>query len=78
MLCKTCGWEWCGLTREGGEESLAVVSHDRAYAVSPNDFLKDQLTRNSPEADNTVALLYNTIRAGNLPSARPGSYRMLG
>ena len=77
MLCKEAGWEWCGLSRDGGEGFLALVSHDRAYVVSPNDFITGQLTPH-PGADNTVLLLFNMIRAGTLPRAKPGSYEMLG
>jgi hypothetical protein len=74
MVCKELGWEWCALTRQGSDEFLAIASPDRAYAMSPVGYLGQQI---SPQAENTVALLFNMLRAGKLPPARARQYRML-
>ena len=73
LLTKEAGWEWCALSRDGAE-FLAVVSPDRACAISPVGFIGQQL---AGDGDDTVVLLFNMIRAGKLPKAAPGEYRML-
>ena len=73
LLTKETSWEWCGLSLDGAE-FLAVVSPDRACAISPVGFIQQQLAGDS---DDTVILLFNMIRGGNLPNAAPGEYRML-
>jgi hypothetical protein len=70
-------WQWVGLTRGGDEEFLALVSPDRAFAISPVDFMIHLLTQSGPEADNTTRLLFNMIVAGKLPKSKPRGYRML-
>jgi hypothetical protein len=69
-------WEWVYLQTDDGFEGWAVVSPDRSYACFAHHFIFGKLAK--PESDNTIALLFNMIAAGRVPSSSPGSYMTLG
>jgi hypothetical protein len=74
-VCEALGWEWIQVTDESGSERLVVVSPDRAYLCDPHLAIFRLLAK--PEIDNTVALVFNMLRAGKAPSSKPGSYHRL-
>lgn len=75
-LHRACQWEWAYLQTGSGFEGWAVVSSDRSHACFPHHFIFGKLTH--PESDNTIALLFNMIKAGRVPLSSAGEYRILG
>ena len=71
QIVEALGWKWACL-RQGEEEGYAVVSEDRAYAAFPNRFVKWLL--DDPSQDNTVMLMFNMMKSGQLPPSSPGAY----
>lgn len=70
--CTDLGWHWAVLT-DGVDESEGVVAPEGSLVVIPalsiGEILED------PERANTIALLFQMIRAGNTPDAAPGELR---
>jgi len=75
-LCRAFKWEWVYLQAEVGFEGWAVVSPDRSYACFPHRFIFAKLA--DPGSDNSIALLFNTIEAGDVPPSSPRKYLTLG
>lgn len=75
-LCRAFKWEWVHLQTEGGFEGWAVVSPDRSYACFPHRFIFAKLA--DPGSDNSIALLFNMIEAGDMPPSSPRKYLVLG
>lgn len=75
-VCDRLGWEWAAVSLEPGSESYGVVSPSRSHVVFPLHYLHELLS--DPERDHTSLLLYNMLKAGSLPPAGPGEYRVLG
>ena len=69
-------WEWVYLQTDGGFEGWAVVSPNRSHVCFPHHFIFGKLA--NPESDNTIALVFNMIGAGRVPSSSPGKYVTLG
>jgi hypothetical protein len=74
-LCNETGWEWATVTLRPDEEFYGVVSPSRSHVVFPLHYLRDLLS--DPERDQTSLLLYNMLKAGDLPPAGPGEYKVL-
>lgn len=74
-LRRGCQWEWAYLQADSGFEGWALVSPDRAHACFAHHFIFDKLA--DPESDNTVALLFNMIAAGDVPPSSSGQYMTL-
>jgi hypothetical protein len=73
QVLRVTGWNWAEL-RKSDAANYAVVSADRALAVFPANYLRELLA--DSERDNTALLLFNMIRAGNVPAADPGDYEV--
>ncbi|MEZ4221832.1 MAG: hypothetical protein R3B13_12945 [Polyangiaceae bacterium] len=73
-LVAATNWELV-LIDVAGETTVAVVSPDRAHAVFPFTYLPEILER---QKGNTSALLFNMIKAGQLPESVPHAYAQLG
>jgi hypothetical protein len=69
-------WEWVYLQADNGFEGWTIVSPNRSHACFPHRFIFGKLAK--PESDNTIALLFNMIKAGRVPSSSPGKYLTLG
>jgi hypothetical protein len=68
-------WEWAAVSLEPDKELYGVVSPARSHVVFPLHYLRDLLS--DPERDQTSLLLYNMLKAGDLPPAEPGEYKVL-
>lgn len=68
------GWDMVALTIHGLEVP-ALVSKDRAHACPFLDMMVRQLGRTT--RDETTLLLFNIIRAGDLPESAPRAYRLI-
>jgi hypothetical protein len=75
-VCDLLGWVWAAVRLEPGSEFYGVVSPSRSHVVFPLHYLQELL--GDPERDQTSLLLYNMLKAGSLPPASPGEYRVLG
>jgi hypothetical protein len=75
-VCDQLAWEWAMVLLEPDEQDLGVVSPSRSHVVFPVLFLEELL--GDPDRDQTSLLLYNMLKAGNLPPAGPGEYHVLG
>jgi hypothetical protein len=75
IICGELGWEWALVTFNEGD-FYAIVTRNRSHAILPlhyfDDLIKDR------EADPTSLLIYNMLKAGDLPPAEAGAYRLLG
>ena len=71
-LQKTLGWSWIVLDDEAGVELFGIASPDRACAIRPQLFLYRLLSQR--ESDNAILLLFNMLKAGQLPPGAAGSY----
>ncbi|MFN3653061.1 MAG: hypothetical protein ACK47B_26065 [Armatimonadota bacterium] len=74
-LCREKGWEWCEVHPDAESNVYAVCHPTRSHAVSPMGFIQRLLS--SKREDNTSALLFNMIVAGDLPEAPPSAYSWL-
>ena len=74
MLVEEFGWEWAEVTFHDHDDSVAfgVVSPDRSLAIYPLEFLLGYVQ--DPEVDVTVALSFNMLKAGKVPTMRKKSY----
>ncbi len=70
QLHRAFGWQWAMIRWEDGA-TVGLVSPDRRHAHQPLAYLSRIAKRRSPE--NTLALFFNMIAAGNLPKARAGA-----
>lgn len=79
-LQRITGWELIFATfdAEGPEplEALCLARRDRALAVLPVLLIAGALF--DRHSENTVALLFQLIVAGQTPPAEPGDWRVLG
>ncbi len=74
-VIKEFGWQWTCVEYEG-QDFFAVVAPDRAYGCLPFNNIYTLLT--DSQADNCAILLFNMIKAGNLPPSDANRYQMLG
>lgn len=69
------GWRWVHLTYPDGFASYALVPDDRAFACFPLNRIPEALR---PNATNTSAHVFESIRENTLPSRRPNAYLVIG
>lgn len=74
MVVRELGWDWAAVSLEG-QECYGVVSPKRECMVLPLHMIKEQLSEGMRE--NTSLLLFNILRAGQDPEAKPGSYLLI-
>jgi|SRR5579872_694815 len=75
-LCAKLNWSWAMVQVDPDTEMFAVVSLNRSHAVYPVSYMQG-LLRN-PDKDQTSLLLYNMLKEGQLPPAKPGEYHSIG
>jgi hypothetical protein len=73
-LCRECRWEWAQVG-EAGDEEYVIVSPDRSLMIEPIAYI--QGIRSSKRTENTALLLFNMIKAANVPRAPAHSYTPL-
>ena len=71
------GWEWCAV-KHRDTEALSIASPNRSHFVQPLHFIQGQLERRGPNAEITSLLLFNMLKAGDLPRATAKTYQLLG
>jgi hypothetical protein len=77
-VCDALGWQWCNVRyADGGEVTFATASPTRAHVIAPGALLYRQFTQRGPRPNVTTLLFFNMLKAGKLPRAAPGAYRML-
>ena len=78
LACDSLHWQWVHLTLPAPDEKdgYAVASPDRAWVIFPHAMFHRLLADKS--ADNTVAITFDRIKAGELPAAAPGAYSTVG
>jgi hypothetical protein len=71
---RALGWEWVWLTEADDQqyEYYAVVSPGREYYISAFFLLAHYVI--GVKEDDTSVLLFNMLKAGNLPASRPRGY----
>jgi hypothetical protein len=69
LVCKCCGWQWATLKYPRANSYSGVASADHAHAIYLAPFFSRQLRREEPP---TLKLLFNMLRANNLPPAQAG------
>lgn len=65
LVCRKLGWHWATLRRGDEAPRLTVASADRRCAIPLQRFAERQFL----QTERTVRLLFNMLRAGQLPSA---------
>jgi hypothetical protein len=68
LLCGRCGWSWAELRQSRSKRWIAVTSADGRHALALLPYIQQQMQSEAP----TVTLLFNMIRAGDLPRAEAG------
>lgn len=68
LLCSQCGWSWVELRQSRSKRWIAVTSADGRHALALLPYIQQQMQSEAP----TVTLLFNMIRAGDLPRAEAG------
>ena|ERR1700720_1013473 len=76
ILRDEMGWDWWTVKENGGE-FLGIGPADRTVVLTPVGYIYSQMTAPAT-GDNTSMLLFNMIRAGNLPKGRPGELVRIG
>ena len=71
------GWRWVHLAYNDGFASYALVPDDRAFACFPLNRLPEMMTVLSTAID-TTAILFQRIRAGELPIRGENAYLVIG
>jgi hypothetical protein len=74
-VCDQLGWEWAAVSLEPGSEFYGVVAPSRSHAIFPLHYVQELLS--DPERGQTSLLLYNMLKAGDLPPAEPREYKIL-
>src|SRR5262245_57977040 len=75
-VCDQLGWEWAAVSVEPGSEFFGVVTPSRSHVIFPLHYMEELLS--DAERDQTSLLLYNMLKAADLPPADPGEYKVLG
>jgi hypothetical protein len=73
-VARASGWRWTHAV-QGDASWICLASADRAHACSPLSFISRQA---EPSRETTALLLFNMIRAGNLPASAPGQLAFVG
>lgn len=74
LLCRALGWQWAMLRRGDDAPCLAVVTADRACAVPLHRFAQRQFVLK----ERTLRLLFNMLRAGQLPAPPAKGAALIG
>jgi hypothetical protein len=72
QIVKQFGWEWARVEFGDGSATFGVVSPDRSLVIYPLDFMLGCMQ--NPGVDVTVALSFNMLLAGSVPTMRRRSY----
>jgi hypothetical protein len=75
VLARELEWTWV-LLDVGQGPLFGIVPSDRSVAMRPQLFLFRLLS--NQHSDNTTLLVFNMLRAGQMPKAAPKSYSELG
>jgi hypothetical protein len=70
QLARALQYQWAWVHSRGAQPLAGLVSPDRALAHFPLPFITGQAKKGRKE--NTVALLFNMLRAGDAPRSKPG------
>jgi hypothetical protein len=73
-LCQALNWEWCMLREKGEGTVCAVCSPDRSHAIDPISLIYRLVTSRNSDYDNTALLVFNMIKAGDMPVSVPRGY----
>jgi hypothetical protein len=73
-LCATENWEWRVLRVKGDGTINAVCSPSRSHAIDPISFIHRMVSSRSSEVDTTALLVFNMIKAGDLPVSVSNAY----
>jgi hypothetical protein len=76
QLVRGLAWQWAEVVHHGETPMAGLVSPDRALSHFPMPFLTRQAKTGGTQ--NTFALLFNMLRDGNTPPAKPGSLTPVG
>ena len=74
-ILAAAAWRWVHLTYPDGFASYALVPDDRAFACFPLNRVPEALTSSTA---NTSAHVFESIRAGGLPTRRANTYLVIG
>jgi hypothetical protein len=74
LLRSSCGWTWAELRESRSKRWIAVLSPSGNHALVLMPYVQQQIQSEAP----TVALLFNMIVAGDLPSTEPGQLATVG
>jgi hypothetical protein len=74
QVVRAAGWQWAEVVWDGGS-APAIVSPNRMHACFPTRFLADAIE--SPRS-RLVTQVFDRIRQGDLPDARPGALAIVG
>jgi hypothetical protein len=75
QIVSVAGWIWAELHSADKTVQYAIVSSDRSVAILPG--LKFRLLLEDAERPDNSVLLFDMVRAGNLPEANPGAYLLI-
>lgn len=75
VICDELDWEWANVTFPEGD-FFAILTPDRSRVMLPLHYFKELM--NDPEKDPTSELIYNMLKAGNLPPAEANEYLVFG
>jgi hypothetical protein len=76
QVLRVASWTWAELQKSDGSASYGIVSPDRAIVIFPVSYIRELLADEGQ--DNTILLLFNMLRSGNVPGCEPGAYQVLG
>jgi hypothetical protein len=75
QIVSAAGWRSAELHSVDKTVQFAIVSSDRSVAILPE--LRFRLLLEDAERPDNSVLLFNMVRAGNLPESKPGAYLIL-
>jgi hypothetical protein len=70
QVVRELSWAWQFAARQK-EPELAIVAPERTHIIFPEWYIRRMLR--PPYDDNTLMLMFNMLKAGNLPTAAPGA-----
>ena len=73
-ICRKLGWEWAYVSKDG-HEIYAIVSPKREYVIFPILYAKCLL--GDPQSDQTSMLLFNMLKAGEMPPSAEKGYLVI-
>lgn len=73
LLHSACGWSWAELREGRSKRWIAVLAPSGQHVLPLLPCARQQVQSEAP----SVALLFNMIAAGNLPTVEPGEIKVL-